>query len=500
MSCPMNETIKRVARLFLSRIVAGFIIVVICGLQAYDLWNSRREVWRDGTKSIENVLKTLSSNIERNLSTLDLSLIGATEALREEGLTSISPALRDRVLFDRSTSAEFVGAILVLDGNGDIRFLSPSLPPVLGNFADRDYFRALRQDDRGGPYLSKPFLSRIRPSDPVVALGRRVNGRDGAFEGVVIATIRIAYFQSLFGGVDLGEGGLIGLARTDGTMLYRHPSTDAAGNVGLEIGASPQFARALASHGVAYVQDAILDGVERLQVSSPVGDFGLILTVGTPVSVLFADWNRRAVVTGAITLVICALLCFTVCALSTALRRSEAMEDKLEKLSVTDALTGLPNRRALELALNAEFRRARREGSSLCVLMIDIDHFKNVNDRLGHDTGDVVLRQIGQLLPELIRRPGDFAARFGGEEFIVLLPSTPIEGARQVAEQIRIGVEQMHQHTGAASAVKVTVSVGIAAAADDDTPVTLIHRADEALYRAKREGRNRVASAALAVA
>ncbi|MFG1344409.1 sensor domain-containing diguanylate cyclase [Xanthobacter autotrophicus DSM 431] len=450
-------------------------------------------------QSIENVLHALSSGMERNLATVDLSLLGATEALQEPGLSQISAALRDRILFDRSLSVDFLGAMLVLDKDGDVLFLSQSMPQAPGNFSDREYFRILKADPQITHYLSKPFLSRIQHGDPVVVLCRRVNGPDGAFNGAVIAVIRISYFQSLFEGVDLGSGGLIALTRTDGTILYRRPSTDGAGNIGVNRGDTVQFKKALASNGGPYVQRGALDGVERLLVSAPVGDFGLILTVGEPLSVLFEEWNRRALVTGAITLSICLMLAVTVRALATALRRSEEMEEEFEKLAVTDALTGLSNRRAIDLVLDTEFRRARRERTSLCVLMIDIDHFKSVNDRLGHDAGDEVLRRIGHLLPQLVRRPGDFVGRFGGEEFIALLPSISIEGARHVAERIRTGVEQM-SHATSGPPLTVTVSIGIAAADGGDTPDSVVHRADEALYRAKSEGRNRVANATLAVA
>lgn len=167
---------------------------------------------------------------------------------------------------------------------------------------------------------------------------------------------------------------------------------------------------------------------------------------------------------------------------------------RLEQLAQTDALTQLLNRRALTERITAEMERALRYDSSMALLMIDLDHFKRINDTYGHLVGDDVLRDVAALLTETIRT-SDMVARYGGEEFLVLLPETDDAGAEMFAERIREAIEQ-HQFGGRADqpALKLTTSVGVATfpAARIESVEDLFARADAALYRAKADGRNRV--------
>ncbi|MCK8786353.1 EAL domain-containing protein [Roseomonas sp. NAR14] len=168
---------------------------------------------------------------------------------------------------------------------------------------------------------------------------------------------------------------------------------------------------------------------------------------------------------------------------------------ELATLAATDGLTGLANRRQFEAELSREWRRARREGSAIALLLIDVDHFKAVNDRYGHQTGDNCLRAVARWIDASIRRPGDLGARYGGEEFAAILPETDIAGAAATAEAIRARVEADRGREFSSDG-PVTVSIGVAvlhpAAAAHDNEMTLIRLADAALYQAKRNGRNRV--------
>jgi diguanylate cyclase (GGDEF)-like protein len=164
---------------------------------------------------------------------------------------------------------------------------------------------------------------------------------------------------------------------------------------------------------------------------------------------------------------------------------------RLEHLSHHDALTGLLNRRAIEYLLDREDQRLQRFGDPFSVLLIDIDHFKRINDRLGHAAGDAVLCAVARTL-QVKAREVDRVARYGGEEFCVLLPHTLHEGGLQAAERLREAVAQTSIPWND-ELISVSISTGLACAAEaGETLQALLTRADEALYQAKAEGRNRV--------
>ena len=169
---------------------------------------------------------------------------------------------------------------------------------------------------------------------------------------------------------------------------------------------------------------------------------------------------------------------------------------QLETLSITDALTGLANRRYLMTRLQEEVQRADRHGTALAVVMVDLDHFKRVNDTHGHAAGDLVLQNVAALMMGSVRAT-DLAARFGGEELTLVLPHTGTAGALQMAEILRQKIaEQVHALEGAT--LQQTVSMGLAAwEGQGPAPSAegLLKRADDALYRAKQGGRNRVEAA-----
>ncbi|MHB8158655.1 MAG: GGDEF domain-containing protein [Desulfocucumaceae bacterium] len=162
----------------------------------------------------------------------------------------------------------------------------------------------------------------------------------------------------------------------------------------------------------------------------------------------------------------------------------------LERQNSEDSLTGLYNRRFIDLQLSREFLRAQRYNRNLVVIMADLDHFKRINDDFGHQTGDRVLMVVAQILKESCREV-DFIARFGGEEFLLLLPETPSNGAIFVCERIRKAVEG-HDWDQLTNGLKVTVSQGIAYNTKVESHLVMLRQADSKLYEAKRAGRNTI--------
>jgi len=172
------------------------------------------------------------------------------------------------------------------------------------------------------------------------------------------------------------------------------------------------------------------------------------------------------------------------------------LQDKVELLridSLTDSLTGIANRKFFDRELEHCVAKAQASNGGLCLVMIDIDHFKAINDTFGHMAGDEVLRVVAHSLKQHVQ-PNDLAARLGGEEFAIILPDAPLRSALTVAEHVRCRIMAMHfmKRSTGENIGKVTLSGGVAAYRKGDTAWSLIQRADNCLYAAKRHGRNRV--------
>jgi len=174
-------------------------------------------------------------------------------------------------------------------------------------------------------------------------------------------------------------------------------------------------------------------------------------------------------------------------------RRLRESLDRVQKMATHDSLTDLYNRRALYEIAENELSRARRENKPVSLVMMDIDHFKNVNDEHGHNIGDQALRRVAYIILEKIRSY-DTAGRWGGEEFLFVLPSTDQDEAKQIAERVRQGIESANIPLQGGKHLDLQASFGVSTSMPEDliTFDLLVHQADEALYDAKGEGRNRV--------
>jgi len=180
------------------------------------------------------------------------------------------------------------------------------------------------------------------------------------------------------------------------------------------------------------------------------------------------------------------------------LERTHQLEEAnrtLQRLSYLDGLTGIANRRRFEEVLDLEWRRARRVGVPLSLIMIDIDYFKAYNDAYGHQRGDDCLKQVAAALSDCVQRAGDLVARYGGEEFAVILPEMDANSAAEMAETLRERIEALEiPHETLSGDSVLTISVGVATIypQNDLSSISLLSAADQALYRAKFEGRNQV--------
>lgn len=470
-------------------------MLVVSGLMLLDL---RQDAWDRAEQTSKNLVQVLERDIARNIEMYDLSLRAVVDNLKVPGLAQISPELRQLVLFDRAATAQDMGAMLVLDENGDSVIDAGAVPARKVNNADRAYFQAQKAQANLGLYISDPLVSRLTGTQMLV-LSRRINKPDGSFGGVVLGTLKLSYFTRLFSQIDLGRDGAINLYLRDGTRVMRQPYAEA--DIGVNIAGASTFKGFVREHNGSFVETSVRDGIERHYTFTRIGDLPLILNVALSTDEIEADWRVKALAIGLIVLLLCGLTIALSLLFGRELRRREAMQAELEKLSLTDSLTRLPNRRAFENTGARSWKAALRSGKPLSLLIVDADHFKRFNDRYGHQTGDEVLQGLARSLSASVHRPHDLVSRVGGEEFAILLPDTDQTGALRIAEKVHAEVATLTIGSVGIGAGAVTVSIGLAATVPNGAEATaltdLYRLADGALYEAKAGGRNQTRCAKL---
>lgn len=471
------------------RLAVASILVALCfcAICTKVLLDARRAAWDRAGEVADGLVSTITSEIARNIESYDLSMRAVIENMDYPEITEVSPLLRQRLLFDRSATAKHLHGITYLDEEGIVRLDSRTAFPLPVNRSARDFFQFHKNTRSGGLHVSKPFVT-VTTGTQVVALSRRVSNPDGSFAGVVVGSIRLAYFEELFKGAMLGANDNISLFRPDGMLLMRWPNQPAM--IGSDMSRAHLFKHLPNARSGRFASVAAADGVHRLYSYRQIGDLPLVVTVGQSTADIYGPWQRYATAIGIMMIVLCGISITFALYLAREMRRRTEAETVLETLAATDGLTGLSNRRAFNTAIEREWRRASRTASPLALLMIDTDHFKRYNDLYGHQAGDSLLQAIGTSMLISIRRGTDVAARYGGDEFAVLLPDTTEFGALQVARYLR---ERFSDACDDLEIAHSGLSIGIAALAPaPGQPLSsLIEAADEALYRAKGMGRNR---------
>lgn len=466
---------------------------VICGAI---LWQQRRSAWDHAGQNAGNLVQAINSDIARSIEQYNLSLKGVVERLKLPEIAQVSPKIRQTILFDHSAGAKYLGAIRVIDEAGRLidigNIVANSPAPNRGpaDFSDRDFFKIHKSDANVGLHISSPFRS--TSGQYLVGLSRRISHADGSFAGIVLGTLRVEYFRDLFTKVAPSPRSALTLFATDGTVIMRFPTKE--GDVGRRLTTADVLKRFKVSRTGLYENVALLDGINRLYAYGQTGDLPLLMVVGIPLDEVYASWRNEALIAGLLMIALCGVTVFSAVLLRRELRWRLAAEQKLAVLATTDSLTGLSNRRHFDEVITREWRRAMRERTPIALLMIDADSFKAYNDSLGHQTGDAVLRAIGACIADKARRATDLSARYGGDEFTLLLPNTAARSAVEIAERIRTDVLglKLHESNSVGAAAAVSVGVAVMVPPPGSNYQDLVNAADRALYEAKAKGRNRV--------
>lgn len=483
-------------------VLIGFVYLAMLATNIWSIVDARRHAVAQAQLGNTNLARAVSERVEASIAEVDHILDGLVYELEQselepEALQRLQPTMVHHV-----ARGDQLKGLFVYDRHG--YWIASSVPrwDSSANNADRAYFIHHRDNPSARPLVGAPLVSRSS-GQWVVPVSRRINDAQGGFAGVALATLDLDHLRSVLDRFDLGEGAIT--LTTGDRFIARRPAF-AAG----ELGQSAAAFNALQGPGNAGTGDARspIDGVVRFFSFEQTRSYPVRVTVASSKAEVLGNWWISSSLQSLWVLLVCLALKrgtdYTRRALSerkraeTELRAAHGalaeMNRRLQHLAQFDKLTALPNRAYFDRRFERAFRHAQREQAPLAVVMVDVDEFKKYNDAYGHVEGDACLARVAAALRSVVRRPEDFAARYGGEEMVLLLRDTAAAGAASVAEAARQAVAELGIVHAASAHGRVSISVGVAARVPTaaDVPSSLLNAADAALYEAKRAGRNRV--------
>lgn len=455
--------------------------------------------WLDKRQSTESMLIHNASMVS---AMLDASLIDALKLLQitqndlqrldalAGGPSKIHTVLRYAVeKFSFYKQDNVFGLLFYIDRNGKIIAQSGigNLPDI--NVADRRYFKELHRATLPRYSIGNQVTARVTRNS-VFHMAAPALNRQGAFVGLIAQQIRTDNLSEIIGQSHSQGVENISSFLPDGQLLYRFDN-DAANLISNDEAALAEFYRLVVDTRLdrgSMVAGSIMKGSVVGFVHS--SDFGFVTVATVPMSGLM--WNfiedQRYL------LIYSVLGSAIVSVLFLLFYRKSIAYDRMQLLSVHDQLTGLHNRRGLDEDFPELMKQAQRNNRSVSILFIDIDDFKRFNDQFGHEAGDAVLVKLGSIFQSKLLRPLDFVCRWGGEEFVIVLPDTDEAGAVEVGQRILEGVRHNVIETQSMSNQNVTVSIGISSALVTEANIRddLIDHADKAMMQAKSSGKNRL--------
>lgn len=397
------------------------------------------------------------------------------------------------ITFFRESTSNIVD-VRIAKSNGDLYYFPNNQEEPRDNVADREYFTSVADNKPGLIHIGIPVVSRVS-DEWRLPVSVRMKKTYHDLE-IINASVNLAPFIGAFESQRPRPNGSISLWNNDGTLLARAPQSDMFVGRKVEKNSEKTERTFIQPAGYFLTESSLADGPVELISYTNLKDFPLTVVVTEPLSQTLRVWHSQVIWGSAALVLITLVAAIFSASLVHTLRQQENHRFQLTLLATTDSLTGVLNRRRFTEVGTDEFFRCRRYDKPMSLLMLDIDHFKNVNDTWGHLAGDHVLQNFAATINVAIRET-DRMGRWGGEEFAVLLPETDLTDAGAVAERIRYAVqESTSMSLDGESPIRVTVSIGVASLSPNDTSFeNILSRADNCLYNAKTIGRNCVSSA-----
>ena len=491
----------------IASVLIGAISLIMVTLLIMQIWVSYKQTlshMRTDTLNLGQMLDTYTEGVVRQH---DLLLIDLSDRIANNELAYSRSSRFSNLLERQQKLFGQLSDIALYDTNGRAILNTEARAPDDADVSQRDFFIHHSQVVSNTLFISPPNQNNVS-GKWYITLSRRISGPDGHFIGVIATAINIERFLALYSKLDIGRYGSVSLMHPAGILMARYPYDP--GYIGLDVSDSPIFTHNLRERDIGtVVMHSRFDGVERIYAYHRNPHYGLITTVAVSSDEGLDSWERESAWASGLVLSMLGIIVFIGRRLLGDIRQraeiSAALSDaqdallqansQLKVMAEEDPLTGLANRRRFDYCLVKEVRRCARKLEPISLLLIDVDEFKKFNDAYGHPAGDACLRDVAESLKSCTRRPGDVAARYGGEELVVILPGIDQAGAQAVAERFMAKLADKNIPHRQSQYGVVTVSIGLVTVQSFlaiKRETQLIMAADAALYEAKGCGRNQI--------
>jgi diguanylate cyclase (GGDEF)-like protein len=460
--------------------------VVLIG---YNLHLQKKLVFKENETAMAGILGSVEADIKRAVFGLDQVFHGLQNYLGVCAKSNVrnQPEM-SHILDDLVAHNNYLVGLNIIDSHGDVVHGNGDI--VRPNLGQRNFFAVHVSEMTEGLYISPPQPSLIFDDQWTAGISKAIRHPDGSLDRVLAGIIDLQYFFHSYGELITEPGYSLTILSPQGLVYSRIPEhSSSVGRHYPEFISDEDLLAKAQLLGVTYSKSS--NGISEAVMFKQIGDLPLLIRVARSENAMLAPWRNTGRILTLLGVVIClALLYFAVVAMN-AQNKQQATMEKLRIQSSTDELTQLSNRRHFLEEAQLETKKAQRSNLPLSLIMIDLDHFKEVNDRFGHHTGDMVLRECADLLKNTCRET-DLVGRFGGEEFVLLLPATDQPGALSIAEKIR-QIIASHQFYHLQRGLNITASFGVTQVDTGKNGLdNALKRADSFLYAAKDAGRNTI--------
>jgi diguanylate cyclase (GGDEF)-like protein len=444
-------------------------------------------------RNLQRLADILGDQVDRSFLSVEASQKLIMDKLSDHGLTteerlrsiSLNPVWHKKLAAQVATNFS-LDTIVIADDGGNISAASRTWPAPAINIADRDYFRAIKEDPALSEYVSAPTLSRA-DGLMTVFVSRRLQADGGRFLGVVLAGMRLSDLEEFQRTATLDADMSVAFYRRDGLLIARYPKNDSL--LGKNYYAKSTVLQGLGPNSPKRVfhQNSLYDGLPRIIAGRYLEKSPLIVSVTDTEADALAAWRQRSIEVAVFVFVLMLAIAVTTFFAISRVRASEKSSRKERYLARHDPLTGLANRILFQEEFDLEIARAAREQHRVGVMIVDLDGFKDVNDTSGHQSGDILLFEVASRLRGCFG--GGTVARLGGDEFAIILQK--VSGAAEIEAKAAELIKSLSEpYALGPYRATVGVSVGVFIYPEDALePGKLLQCADIALYRAKAAGK-----------